>query len=573
MVHKVKKGMSTKLIAVILCFVSLASLLPAVLTAQAQSKSSKVYSVPEIEKVIEGIINWKKADNGSTADDYLMNNTFLELAGSSAGDWFPIGLGRYGYPDNNQGYLAMITEVVRNRYKEPGKLSSVKATEWHHISLAILAMGGDPTAVGKDPDGKPINLIADGTYDRGKTASLGKQGINGWIWGLITLDSRRYQIPPGAFYSRSDIITEILRQQLLDGGFALTGSSSDSDITAMAIQALAPYYNSAETYTYQREATGQKTTRSVREVVDEALVWLAKTQLPGGDYKSWGTNNLESTAQVVVALCSLGIDPQKDQRFIKNGVSLLDGMLSYRMTDGGFIHSRTYESDNPTSQPDKSNSMAGEQALYSCVAVWRQMKGLSPLYDFRPDESAVSNSAAITGENRPELVFSAADRVSVESLPARLTTEQYVEVVSLLAKLEQSADFQGKMDYASRLTSVKQEILGIQAKIDGINQDVLTKLYPFDRISLSDRGVVNDIMKRYETLSDYDKKKVLRWEDVVKTRTKLDNLVRALYIAFASAVVGIVAAISVVRRIKRRKGKKVREMEELAALYGEKDNQ
>lgn len=72
-------------------------------------------------------------------------------------------------------------------------------------------MGGDPTRIGADENGSPINLIADGTYDRGKTVSLGRQGITGWIWGLIALDAMRYEIPNGAYYSRDDIITEILR--------------------------------------------------------------------------------------------------------------------------------------------------------------------------------------------------------------------------------------------------------------------------------------------------------------------------------------------------------------------------
>ena len=61
-------------------------------------------------------------------------------------------------------------------------------------------------------------------------------------------------------------------------------------------------------------------------------------QLDTGDFASWGTENVESTDQVVVALCCLGIDPLKDERFIKNGKTLLDGILKYRMSDGGFVH-------------------------------------------------------------------------------------------------------------------------------------------------------------------------------------------------------------------------------------------
>ena len=168
-----------------------------------------------------------------------------------------------------------------------------------------------------------------------------------------------------AYYTRDDIIIEILRQQLPSGGFALSGKTADPDITAMAIQALAPYYNSEKTYTYTQKESGRELSQNVHTVIEEALSCLSLLQLDTGDFESWGTQNVESTDQVLVALCCLGIDPLTDNRFIKNGNTLLDGILRYRMPDGGFIHSFTYDSDNPTSLPDQSNTMAGEQTLYA----------------------------------------------------------------------------------------------------------------------------------------------------------------------------------------------------------------
>lgn len=182
---------------------------------------------------------------------------------------------------------------------------------------------GDPTNFGVDPNGDAINLTADGTYNRGFTASLGRQGINGWIWGLIALDAKHYSIPDGSYYSRADIIKEILKLQLSDGGFALTGRSADPDITAMAIQSLAPYYKSGSSYTYAlTRQNGQTVTKTVKQAVNEALSCLSDMQLDTGDYISWGTQNVESTAQVLIALCCLGINPQADNRFIKTGIRL-----------------------------------------------------------------------------------------------------------------------------------------------------------------------------------------------------------------------------------------------------------
>lgn len=376
--------MSKKSYCIRLLSAALAGILLCVPLVSAEEKRP---SSQDILSVAQKIIRWKKLDNGSAADGKLLNDTYLAQAGSTAGDWYPIGLGRLAVKDDYNGYLAVIKDVVKERYKKPEKLSSSKATEWHRISLAVLAMGGDPTDMGTDENGQPINLIADGTYNRGKTASLGRQGINGWIWGLISLDAMRYEVPKDAFNTRRDILLEILQQQLADGGFALSGKVADPDITAMAIQALAPYYNSENTYTYTQKKVKTEVSKTVRQVVDESLACLSKLQMDTGDFSSWDTPNVESTCQVTVALCSLGIDPLTDQRFIKNGHTLLDGILRYQRKDGGFVHSFTYNPDNPTSLPGESNTMASEQVLYTMAALWRQQNGMRDLYDFRAEQS------------------------------------------------------------------------------------------------------------------------------------------------------------------------------------------
>ena len=335
----------------------------------------------------DGIIKWKKGNAGldDAVSSPLLSGTFLDLAGTTAGDWYPIGLSRLGISDDYDAYLAVLRENVRVRYGSSEKLSNTKATEWHRIILSVLAAGGDPTNMGKDKSGQTIDLISDGTYNRGKTVSLGKQGINGWIWGLIALDSMDYAVPDDAYNSRSDIIREILSRELTGGGFALIGTVADPDITAMAIQALAPYYNSELKYDYLRKSDGAALNTTVRGVVDRALDRLSALQTADGDFISWGTRNVESTCQVAVALCSLGIFPLSDERFIKNGKTLLDGIMKYRMSDGGFVHSFKYDPENPTSKPDKSNSMAGEQVLYTLAALLRCQSGMRALYDFLPE--------------------------------------------------------------------------------------------------------------------------------------------------------------------------------------------
>lgn len=329
--------------------------------------------IEELEEMSSEIINWKKSESKTSFDNNLLNDSFLKNAGSSSTDWYTLGVGRLGIEDDYDAYLAIINETVAERYKDKFKLDKIKATEWHRISLAILAVGGDPTAIGSD---KSIDLIADGTYNRSKEMDIGKQGINGLTWGLLTLDSMRYKVPKDAKDSREDIIKRILAAQLKDGGFSLKVPPSDTDITGMTLQALAPYYHSEKVYTYTREIDGKKREARVRDVVDEALALLARKEL----------DNTESIVQVIVALTALQIDPLSKE-FTQDDQTLFDKLKAFQLKDGGFIHSETYDEDNPTSMPNESNSMASEQALYGLTSMLRYYNDTRSLYDFREEMS------------------------------------------------------------------------------------------------------------------------------------------------------------------------------------------
>lgn len=584
----------------------------------------------DVAEVANGIILWKKADVGSGADGYLINDTFLRQAGTTPGDWFPIGLGRLGVADGQAGYLAVINDRVQKRYQTPEKLSRAKSTEWHRIALAVLACGGNPRRMGENGD---IDLIADGTYgrvDENGNGILGRQGINGFIWGLITLDSLYYEVPEGACYTRDDIILNILNRQLTDGGWALSGETADPDITAMAIQALAPYYNSEKEYTYPG-AGGAPVTQKVRTAIDEALKCLSDLQQQDGGFFSWGMPNCESAVQVAVALCSLGIDPFSDTRFLKNGHTVYDGILKYRNGDGGFLHSFVYDPENPTSLPDRSNTMASEQALYGMAAILRLQNGMRRLYDFRPEqgdalrqqiagvqtkidtltwtsetaeiaavyeqylaidaaersyvrnyrhlsellafagipyaEEKVEYNSGDAGVIRPMEEFTDTDRAATDALPGKLTTAYRVQVLKLWEKIRNCFDFEGKSLYEQKLKAAKEQIEAIQAEIDRINADIREKLYPFDGVSLKDKKTVDEIVARYRALDEYDRAQIDRYEDVIKTKTKLDNLLRGLIIGAACLVVAVVVAVFLVRNIHRRRHQRERELEELAAEY------
>lgn len=334
----------------------------------------------DVKDVIEDIVQWKKQKEHKEGATYLLQAPFVEHAGQGNVDWYAFGLGRVGITDDFATYQALLHNNVAQRYETEDKLSKTKATEWHRIILATLATGGDPTHINE------INLVKDGVYDRTNQRALGAQGINGWIWGLIAIDSMRYQIPKEAAINRERILQNIMALQQKDGGFALSEGTSDVDLTAMAIQALAPYYNETTSLTYHQKYTQQKRTATVSEVVDEALMVLQQLQQPDGSFTSYGQSNTESIAQVIVALTSLGL-AHDDERFTQHGTTLYEALLTYQQKDGGFIHAAKYDATNPSSQPDESNDMASEQALYALAAIMRQQLGYRTLYDLRPEIS------------------------------------------------------------------------------------------------------------------------------------------------------------------------------------------
>ena len=296
------------------------------------------------------------ADKAGCAYEDILSSK-LVAPGESVSDWIAIATGCSGNPVKRNAYLKGLEEYVTAEYEKNGSLHNIKATEYHRISLAILALGGDPTAFGKDASGEPINLIAEGTYNWENSNSLGTQGLNGWIWALITIDAKYYDIPRDAIYSREDMVKAILAAQTDEGGFGLSGGSPDVDITAMALQALASYYPQHE---------------NVKGSVDRALGWLSAQQNDSGDFVAWGAPSAESTAQVVIALCSLSIDPRTDTRFIKNGKSALDGLLQYQVVGGMFRHTLDGEAD----------VMATEQAALALIALERLDAKANRLYDF-----------------------------------------------------------------------------------------------------------------------------------------------------------------------------------------------
>lgn len=305
--------------------------------------------------------------------------------GSSVSDWAAFLAGRTGAETEKESYLRELWRYVTQQYREQGGLSQSKATEWHRIGLTVLSLGADPTCFGRRQDGTLIDLIADGTYAWSVTENPGTQGANGWIFSLIALDARLYAVPEGSRFDRMAILSALLACQEPNGGFGLVRGSADVDLTAMALTALAPYINSTVLFS---GSDGEQLTAA--QAAERALTYLSRAQTAAGDFESWGDSNCDSTAQVILALCSLGLDPAADPRFVKDGGSARDGLLRYRLPDGSFAH---------TMQDQTGDLFTTEQAGMALLAMERLAEDGRRLYDLRePMDPAVQAEIAALNE-------------------------------------------------------------------------------------------------------------------------------------------------------------------------------
>lgn len=284
------------------------------------------------------------AENAYQTTGDLLETLGTPNVGSVGGEWMVIGLARSGrtVPD---GYYENVVKYVQENCNADERLDENRATDNARVILALTAIGKDVTNVGGH------NLLA----GLDEMSYVTYQGINGPIWTLIALDSHDYA--PQGDVTREKLIDAILGAQLPDGGWDMMGKAADTDITAMAIQALAPYYD---------------TNDAVKAAVDKALDALSAMQNDDGTFSTaFSGKTSESTAQVIVALTALGINPATDSRFIKNGVNAVDGLCSFYVDGGGFRHIASGDLDG----------MATEQSYYALAAYYRLLAGQTSLYD------------------------------------------------------------------------------------------------------------------------------------------------------------------------------------------------
>ncbi|MFA6827328.1 MAG: prenyltransferase/squalene oxidase repeat-containing protein [Bacilli bacterium] len=323
-------------------------------------------------------INANSKDTNETIDNYLSNFSSEDLldiqknAGNNFDDWFFLSILRSKKEIDYNLYKGMLRNYIIDSYREKGNLSNNLITEWHRLIMLSSSVGLDPRAIVLNDEN--YNLLIDGIYNTKNNNMLEKQGINSYVFALIALDSFGFkEIDNNDYHSRKSLIENIISFELDGGGFAYSKTEADIDMTALVIQALSEYYNSLYVYNVYNRIQEKTIETNVKDVIDRALVIISTSQKNDGDFESYEISNVESTAQVLISLTSLGIDIDNDSRFIKNNNTVYDGIIKYQNSDGTFRRN------------DYSNKISGYQAFMGLVAYDRWLNNMRSIYDLKPE--------------------------------------------------------------------------------------------------------------------------------------------------------------------------------------------
>lgn len=283
---------------------------------------------------------------------------------SVGSEWYVLGLARGGLSLKEKYFSTYYNHTANYIEEKKGILTNTsKYTEYSKRVLVLTAEGKDARNVGGYNLFKYISDLS----------LVKEQGLNGPIWALLAVNCHpEYSFPdnPSAKEQNSEeaLVNFLLQSELPGGGWALMGSNADSDVTGMTLQALAPYYHKAG---YE----------NVTAAIDRGLARLSEMQNDSGGYSTMGVETEESCAQVITALCSLGIDPETDSRFIKGGHWTIENLITYHIAGSGFMHVKAGAGNNGGAAAGTLDGMATEQGYYALVAYQRLKDGKTGLYD------------------------------------------------------------------------------------------------------------------------------------------------------------------------------------------------
>lgn len=449
--------------------------------------------------MMKGLSDVEKTRNSSTqealkkAESYLQKTVTSPVVNTLSGEWSVLAMARDGYL-TDYARNAYLTELYKTLQDKKGILHHVKYTEYSRVVIALSALNISPTSV------NGYNLL-EPLADFKKVSG---QGINGSSFALIALDTKKYEIPElkngKTQTTRDALIADILGKEIEGGGWALSGNIADPDVTAMTIQSLVPYMSRND----------------VNAAVNRGIEKLAALQDADGGYSSDfisesgnPVKNLESSAQVVIALSAVDASLIQQEKFMKNGKTLLDELLRYQKEDGSFCHVIG----------EKSDAMATDQGTLALLAWSRAMNGQTRLYDMT--DLGSSQEGGESQEETKEKVD--AFRKKMEELPQQITIAEKDKVFSLKTELDLMKNFEEKEKFKTLLNAYVSEIEQQEKAVKKLDERIWNEINPLN-ITLKSQNTVEELSNDLQNIPEANRGYLERLEDLKKAQIIIHKL-------------------------------------------------
>ena len=283
-------------------------------------------------------------------------------------DWHVMDMGAYANlnPTTQYKTSAEAKQTYINNAISYFVGTSLSDTEIDKRILALTAIGGDVTQLYRVNNNTPISAI---TLLNGVAQSTS-------VWSApYTLAAYNQGNYAGTESYETALVNALVASQEANGSWNDYGTI---DTTANAIAGLAFYADRAD----------------VKTAIENGVNYLASQQEESGAFRfneQYG-ENANSTATVIIGLAAAGVNPDTDPRFIKNGNSALDGLLSFALNGNtGFWNG------SDTTTVDDSATEQSFRALIAAAQVMQTGKAYN-VYDFSQNPVAAVRA---TGEGTP----------------------------------------------------------------------------------------------------------------------------------------------------------------------------
>lgn len=277
------------------------------------------------------------ADNGAVVTAVI--NGIADYTGYAAADY------TYGWILAKKAAGKTISDAEKNAFlasvlsEASAASSALTQGQKAKMAIALSALSIDATRV------PASNTTIVDMAERAFSTNAASVTIYDLPYILMLHDLNLYESSSNAACSREAVIANILsKYNDYDNWGTNIGwnceNSMGPDASAMMLPALAPYYRAAAANT-SANGISYASCAAIKALVDAEIASYSAIQ--NSDNGTIG-NNANSTAMVISALASVGVNPDTDTRFVKsNNNSLVDGLLLYKSSDNRLGYtSRTY---------------------------------------------------------------------------------------------------------------------------------------------------------------------------------------------------------------------------------------